>query len=365
MTRMRRLPALATAVLLCGGGAVTALPADADAPVLPSSIVVSAHRGGSGYAPENTMTSFRNAVRIGADQLETDTQLTADGHLVLIHDGTVDRTTSCTGNIQDLTLAQAEQCDAGYWWTPGQETTVPDATLPHPVRGTGIRIPEAHELFDYVAGLGSADTHTISIEIKDQPGDKSLDVTGMNTANVLVPLIESSGLKARTIVQSFYPPALTYVKQLDPSITTQLLTLGAATPYLAYAVADGQDIISPDSTQSDVTASFVTAAHAAGKRVIPYTPDTRQDLTTTGLKSVDGEITNYPACLLELEGRTHPAQLLPASSVTAGAGPVPPCFAAATQPAAALPELRWPALLVAGGLALGVAVRRRRARASR
>lgn len=347
-----------------------ALPAAAQAaqPVLPPSIVVSAHRGGSAYAPENTLTAFRNAVRLGVDQLETDTQLTSDGKLVLIHDSTLDRTTSCTGNVQDKTLAQVRGCDAGFWWTPGQGVTVDDPALPHPLRGRGIQVPEAHEIFGLVTSLGPADRTTISIEIKDIPGEANFDATGTRTAAQLVPLIQGSGLKARTIVQSFYPPALTVVKRMDPTLRTQLLTVGAATPYLAQAVADGDDIVAPDSTQPDVTTTFVTAAHTAGRQVIPYTPDTAAELTRVGRLGVDGEITNFPACLLDLEGRPHPAQLLPADSVAAGSGPVPTCAAgsaagpAPVVPAPVVPEVPWAALPAAAAAAVlaGAAVRRHR-----
>jgi glycerophosphoryl diester phosphodiesterase len=72
---------------------------------------------------------------------------------------------------------------------------------------------------------------------------------------------------------------------------------------------------------------MVDAAHAAGKKVIPWTPDSRADLLAMGQLGVDGLITNYPGCLLALEGRPHPAQLLPAASVARHARPVSLCGA--------------------------------------
>jgi len=345
---LRALPVLSLALLAATVPAVGAAAAGPN-PVLPPTIVVSAHRGGAAYAPENTMVAYRNAVRIGADQLETDTQLTKDGKLVLLHDATLDRTTDCTGNVQDRTLAEVEACDAAYDWIPGQGVTRPDAISAHPLRGTGVRVPRAQELFDFVASLGPADTHSISIEIKDIPGEANFDPTGMIVANQLVPLIQASGLKSRTIVQSFYPPALTYVRSLDPTISTQLLTIGSLTPYLVYS-ATGPDILSPSSTNPDLTAQTVQAAHAAGKKVIPYTPDTAADLTTTGNKGVDGEITNFPACLLRLEGRPFPAQLLPAEAVAAGATASPVCQAE-PAPTPTVPEAPYVGLLAVPALA--------------
>ena len=295
-------------------------PAGADAssePPLPTSIVVSAHRGGAAYAPEDTMFAYRNAVRLGADQLETDSTLTSDGVLVLIHDPTLDRTTNCSGSVSAHTYAELRMCDAGWWWTPGQSTTSPVDDAPHPLRGLGIRVPAARELFDYVKQLGPDDHHTINIEIKDPDFVPS--------AQALVELIDASGLKRRTIVQSFYPPALDYVKSLDASITTALLTEGTTSPYLAYSVAGQHEWVSPGFSDVDLSASTVRAAHAAGKQVIPWTADSAADLTATGRMGVDGLITNYPACLLGLEGRRHPKQVLPKRAVAAGADGVPTC----------------------------------------
>ena len=75
-----------------------------------------AHRGSKGTHPENTLTSFKEAVRVGSDGIELDVHLTKDGHLVVIHDETVDRTTNGTGEIRNLTLAKIKAMDAGSWF---------------------------------------------------------------------------------------------------------------------------------------------------------------------------------------------------------------------------------------------------------
>ena len=71
------------------------------------------HRGALGLEPENTIRSFRRAQQVGADEVELDIRLSADGHLVVVHDATVDRTTDGTGAVADLTLAQLRALDAG------------------------------------------------------------------------------------------------------------------------------------------------------------------------------------------------------------------------------------------------------------
>jgi glycerophosphoryl diester phosphodiesterase len=78
-----------------------------------------AHRGASGYAPENTCAAFERAIAMGADMIETDVQLTLDGELVLIHDDLVDRTTDGQGPVADHTLAELHALDAGSWFGPG------------------------------------------------------------------------------------------------------------------------------------------------------------------------------------------------------------------------------------------------------
>ena len=75
-----------------------------------------AHRGSKGTHPENTLASFKEAVRVGSDGIELDVHLTKDGQLVVIHDETVDRTTNGTGEIKNLTLAEIKAIDAGSWF---------------------------------------------------------------------------------------------------------------------------------------------------------------------------------------------------------------------------------------------------------
>src|SRR3990172_9877913 len=78
--------------------------------------VVIAHRGASGSCPENTLAAFRRAAALGADMIELDVQLTRDGEVVVIHDWTLDRTTSGTGPVRACSLAELRRLDAGAWF---------------------------------------------------------------------------------------------------------------------------------------------------------------------------------------------------------------------------------------------------------
>src|SRR6266496_640164 len=79
--------------------------------------IVFAHRGASAHAPENTIAAFELALAQNADAIELDVKLTADGHVVVIHDSTVDRTTGSRGRVKDLSLAQLRSLDAGSFFS--------------------------------------------------------------------------------------------------------------------------------------------------------------------------------------------------------------------------------------------------------
>lgn len=318
---------LAGALAACGSsvppGAKTAPP-----PAGFAGPIVSAHRGGAAYAPENTMRAFENAVRLGVDQLEADTQLTADGVLVLIHDDTLDRTTDCSGTVISKAFAEIADCDAAFWFSPGQATTFPSASAPHPLRGAGVRVPAAEELFAYLRELG-AQAPELSIEIKDIPGESNFDPAGTTIAGVLVPLIQQYGLQSKTIVQSFWPAALDEVKRLDPSLRTQFLTTSSTgqTAYqnLTYATARGHEVVAPNFDAPDFDAGFVANAQAAGKAVMPWTADRKGDLEKVAALGVDGIISNFPACLLQLQGRLRTGRITaPGPSADTPACPVEP-----------------------------------------
>src|SRR5689334_1093242 len=88
-------------------------PQFAPLPPLKHRIAVIAHRAGGGIMLENTLAAIRNAIRLGADYVELDVRATSDGHIVIMHDRSVDRTTNGKGNVKDLDLATIRALDAG------------------------------------------------------------------------------------------------------------------------------------------------------------------------------------------------------------------------------------------------------------
>ncbi len=96
---------------------LTCVATPADEIVMPTR-GISAHRGANTTHPENTLTAFREAIRLGVQQIEFDIQMTKDRHIVLMHDATVDRTTDGKGRVCDMTLQQIRALDAGAWKDP-------------------------------------------------------------------------------------------------------------------------------------------------------------------------------------------------------------------------------------------------------
>jgi len=115
-------------------------------PVLAGAPLLVAHRGGSGLAPENTLVAFRSARDDwAADMIELDVQLSADGHVVVMHDTNVDRTTDGSGPVAAKTLAELRALDAGYRFTPDGTT--------FPFRGRGVRIPTLIEVLEELPAM--------------------------------------------------------------------------------------------------------------------------------------------------------------------------------------------------------------------
>src|SRR5918997_5118102 len=112
-----------------------------------------AHRGASSLAPENTIEAFRIALEAGAGGLELDVHMTRDGHIVVIHDATVDRTTSGTGAVSEMTLDELRGPDAGYNFSP-------DGGLTRPYRGRGTKVPTLGEVLEEFPGVA------VNIDIK-------------------------------------------------------------------------------------------------------------------------------------------------------------------------------------------------------
>ena len=145
-----------------------------------------AHRGASAYRPENTMEAFAEAITLRADMIEMDVRKTLDGHLVLLHDETVDRTTNGTGSISELTLKQVKALDAGM----------------------GSRIPLLEEVFSHFL----RDEVILNLEIKCPSMEAEV-------VEMVHRLFRGDGV----LISSFLPPVLRKVREIDGGMKIGLL----------------------------------------------------------------------------------------------------------------------------------------------
>ncbi|MFD1957733.1 glycerophosphodiester phosphodiesterase family protein [Paenibacillus thailandensis] len=151
-----------------------------------SSVLVSGHRGYKARYPENTLLAFQRALEIGVDMLEFDLHMTKDGHIVVIHDHTVDRTTNGTGEVGELTLRELKELDAGGWFGPAFE---------------GLKIPTLEELCELLQGYPDV---LLNVEIKRGPRAKA-------TADAAVATLDRYGYMPRSVFVCFDADVLAYL----------------------------------------------------------------------------------------------------------------------------------------------------------
>ena len=224
------------------------------------------HRGAMGYAPENTFASFERAIELGADAIELDVHLTADGEVVVIHDAFLDRTTNGDGLVGQKTLAELKTLDAGVHFGP---------------EFAGQRIPTLGEVLAWARGKG-----VIDVEIKGG----SWPYAGIEAR--VVELIRAHEMVDQTIVISFDHPTVARVKSLAPEIAAGALWNCRPVDPVAVARAAGADAIMPQWPYCD--AETVERAHAAGLSVNPWTanePEVVEHLIGLGVDSI---CSNYP-----------------------------------------------------------------------
>lgn len=234
---------------------VILIPSAFSAPVL--SI---AHRGGSLYAPENTIASFELA--LGAtDLMETDTHVTSDGQIVIMHDGTVDRTTDGTGAIASMTLAQIKALDAGSWFSPAF---------------TGERVPTMEEMI----------TNTL-------PGAIPFIERKAGAASVYVAEFQRLGVVSNIIFQAFDWNFLAQVHALEPNL--KLCGLGSGTLTLANLISitnAGATMVS--WAGANVNTNEVVLAHSLGMQIFVWTIDSPSEIQRFKDMGVDGVVSNNP-----------------------------------------------------------------------
>ncbi len=232
-----------------------------------------AHRGASAVAPENTLAAFHKALELGADGIELDVRLCADGTPVVIHNPSVDATTDGSGSVAQMTLRELKQLDAGAWFAPAF---------------AGERIPTLEETLAAVGGR-----LLVNIELKGKA------ILGRRLVRATVDLIERYCLAERVLVSSFNPLLLHRVQRIAPKIATGLLYLWAFLPGVAQRVAP------QPYTALHPSVGILTQDHRDWIRRHPYrihvwTVDEPTEMRRLIEWGVGGIITNTPDVLHHL-----------------------------------------------------------------
>jgi glycerophosphoryl diester phosphodiesterase len=217
--------------------------------------LVAAHRGGAALWPENSLLAFRNAATLGVDFLETDVHLTADGEVVVLHDPTLERTTTGRGRVAALRLADLRML----------RLKAHDGTL------TEEPIPTLASLLDVVA----ASSAHLLLEIK-------VDADRARYPGIeekVLALVHARGLRDRTVIMAFQPETLERVRALDPTIRTSLL-VGRGSVDGVTAVGRARAVGASDLGLDHrlIDPAVVVAARAAGLSLTAWTVNGEVDL---------------------------------------------------------------------------------------
>ncbi|WP_409302429.1 glycerophosphodiester phosphodiesterase [Peribacillus sp. SCS-155] len=231
-------------------------------------VMIFAHRGSKGTRPENTMAAFMEAEKSGADGIELDVHLTSDGVPVIIHDETLDRTTTSTGRVEKLTLADIKEVDAGVKFS-GEYS--------------GERIPTLKEFFDWIYNKNLL----INVELKnDVVAYKELE-------EKVIRLIREYNLEQRTILSSFNHESIRKLKALAPDIERALLFENLPDDYERLLTEAKEAGFHPKA--KGLTAEIVSAAKKQGYKVRPWIANKPEDMKRLAEYGVDVIMTDFPA----------------------------------------------------------------------
>jgi glycerophosphoryl diester phosphodiesterase len=235
----------------------------------PPGTLVFAHRGASGYAPENTLPAFELAVEMGADGVEFDVQITADGKLIVHHDRDLGRTEAAAGRLRAWRYADMRMLDVGAWF---------DA------RYTGTRMPAPAEIVETVG-----DRLLLNFELVND----GYRLDGVEDAAVR--LFRRLNLFDRAMISSFNPRVLWAVRRQEPRIALGALWGEFSPWYLragwwrtrvrAEALHPSRDLVTP---------ALVARAHARGLRVHTWTVNAAPEAQRLAGLGVDMLMGDYP-----------------------------------------------------------------------
>lgn len=237
--------------------------------------IIFAHRGASVSAPENTMSAFELAVKLGAKAIELDTMLSGDGIPVVIHDQMLERTTNGHGQVVDYKYSELAQLDAGSWFSDAYK---------------GEKIPVLSRILEYFSGR-----ILINIELKNYhaPYDKLTET--------VMQVIAQNNLWDSVLFSSFLPRNIRLIRKRKPDAKVALLCpagLGGWVFRSSIYKKLSPEIIHP--AKEDVNREYLQHEHHRGRRVHVWTVNDKTRAEELFLDNVDGIITDDPVTMLEV-----------------------------------------------------------------
>lgn len=268
--------------------------------------LVIAHRGDSADIAEHTLPAYMAAIERGADGLECDVRLTRDGHLVCVHDRTVNRTSNGTGIVSELDLSGLQALDFQSWksssqdageWPASADELVDNPYLagvaPDRLDVEGSRVLTLEQLLSFVHDAGRQ--LTLLIETKHPTRYGGL------VEKELVRVLRRHGWAGGTqdtevsiTVMSFAPVALRRVRLLAPTLPLTLLLDRQSTGRRDGSLPTGVRIAGPGIELVRADPQYVERVHAQGNRVFCWTVDEPDDIDLVAGLGVDAIITNHP-----------------------------------------------------------------------
>jgi glycerophosphoryl diester phosphodiesterase len=251
--------------------------------VLRGAPLLIAHRGGRGLAPENTMFAFRQAVDVwAADMIELDLQVSSDGHAMVIHDPTVDRTTNGSGVVRERTAAELQTLDAGYRFTADGRT--------YPFRGQGIRISTIDEVLDALP------TTRFTVELKTGAAQRALAAAIERTDSTGRVIIAGERRAFRTDFAGYTGGISACREDALPFYVLHRLRLS----FLGRVPAHVVQMPEYFGRTRALTPRLIRELHAIGVQVHVWTVNELADMQRLLDWGIDGIVTDYPDRLARL-----------------------------------------------------------------
>jgi glycerophosphoryl diester phosphodiesterase len=276
-------------------------------------IQVIAHRGASAAAPENTLAAFQRAIDLGAHWFELDCGLTADGEVVAIHDDTVDRTTSGSGHVDTMGLAELKELDAGSWFDPSY------AAESVPTLGEALDCASGR-IGVYIEIKNSDDDGALSADLFALAHDRNAPLFELqqetlrrieksNSANLtltrkVIAEVYQRDMKKNVVIQSFSPIVCATTLFEAPNIRTELLAQPGHGngPQWAWFM-HWLELLDPpgfNPHRRDATSNLIESIHQLGKTLAVWTVNSRSEMKRLARLGVDAIITDHPDMCLEV-----------------------------------------------------------------